>query len=342
MSIKKYIVFGVLFLLAVALYVWSLELGDFTISLFAYSWTYSVFIWFMAPLVALFAFSLMHILFYSLINYLNNNATKRDINKLKTIINQRILNNNIDTSSIKSEQIKDIAKLIGMLKIDVADGDFAFDEDMASNLKYLTQIKRGKYVHPKHINLDVNSSYYHQNIINQINHKDSFAKEVFTSQDEEKYNDELRHYALCEIIKSNKIEDIISIIGGHKICDKGLMKLLKKDAKCNEKKTNECLKNSDILDFVKDTKLSKEQYLEIAKDYLKNCDPDRLISLFDDLKSNDENAMEAYLYILAQYEMLDKLRDILSSLKPNEAKPYKALLDLKDASKQYKISDFIN
>jgi len=343
MSIKKYVFFSLVYIFVVALYVWNLQLEDYTFSLFTYSFTYSVFVWFMAPLVILFGFSLLHILFYSFINFLHNKTIQKDITQLQKIINQKIINNKINQSSIKTPQIKKLADFIECLSVDVLDDKCELVGEMCPKIKYLLKIKNKEYVSSNKLPLDYDNPYYYQNMINKINAKDGFAKEVFNAdEDDDRFNDELREYAINKIIQSNTISEIKEIIEDKKLYIDALFALFTKDAKKLSDNKDDILSNDDILKLTKDVEVSDEQYLKIAKIYLKHCDPDRLISLFDDFKSADENAINAYLYILAQYEMLDKLRSVLSSLKPNEAKPYRALVDLKEASKHYKITDFIN
>jgi hypothetical protein len=65
--------------------------------------------------------------------------------------------------------------------------------------------------------------------------------------------------------------------------------------------------------------------------------PDQLIKLLEELSIDNEAATEAYLYVLFEYEMIDEARSILSGSAQNEYKPYKALLDLKDAGKYYNL-----
>jgi hypothetical protein len=351
MNIKKYIIFGLLFIFAVALYVWNLELDDYTFNIFSYSWTYSIFIWFLAPLVALFIFSLLHIIFYSLVNFLNKKTIERDIDRLQTVISQKMLNNKIELSGFKTEQLKKLANFVEHLNIEVGESDYDFDGNTNANIKYLKKIKNGEYVSSRKLSLDKDSPYYNQNILNKIKTNDDYAKKVFNQFDDDDFSDEHRAYAFDKLINSNNMDEMKQIIADNTLDKSSFLKLINKDSKNsdnkpsnsskNDKKQQQALSNVEILDYAKDIKLSKDEFLNIAKAYLKTSDPEKLISLFDDLKSKDENATNAYLYILAEYEMLDKLRDIIDFLKPQDAKVYRALLDLKDASKQYKISDFV-
>ena len=61
--------------------------------------------------------------------------------------------------------------------------------------------------------------------------------------------------------------------------------------------------------------------------------PEQLIRLFEDIASAKEEYTTSYLYVLAEYEMIDKIRDILVNNSSDEYLPFRALIDLKDAGK---------
>ena len=88
-----------------------------------------------------------------------------------------------------------------------------------------------------------------------------------------------------------------------------------------------------ILTILKKVKLSNEELIEIVKDYKKSMSPDQLIKLFEDLIQEKEEYTTTYLYVLAEFEMVDEMRDILVNSAANEYVAFKALVDLKDAGK---------
>jgi hypothetical protein len=48
-------------------------------------------------------------------------------------------------------------------------------------------------------------------------------------------------------------------------------------------------------------------------------------------------ALDAYVYILFEYEMIEKVRDIFANTSKEELTAFKALLELKDSGKQYTL-----
>ena len=60
---------------------------------------------------------------------------------------------------------------------------------------------------------------------------------------------------------------------------------------------------------------------------------DQILKLFEDIATKKEELTTSYLYVLAEYEMIDTMRDILVNSATNEYVAFKALVDLKDAGK---------
>lgn len=95
--------------------------------------------------------------------------------------------------------------------------------------------------------------------------------------------------------------------------------------------------NSEIIDIVKNVKLTKDDYLEMAKNYKSTLNPDKIIDLFEKLSNQNEEATTAYLFVLSEFEMIDKLREFLANTNENEYVSFKALVDLKDCGKHYNL-----
>ena len=93
----------------------------------------------------------------------------------------------------------------------------------------------------------------------------------------------------------------------------------------------------EILALVKELNFDKKDYLNLAKTYEKILNPDEIISIFEKLSSENDEATTAYLHVLCEFEMIDKLREVLANTQENEFLPFKALLDLKDAGKKYNV-----
>lgn len=110
-------------------------------------------------------------------------------------------------------------------------------------------------------------------------------------------------------------------------------KLFEKDASNNEFGFT----SEEILKIVKDLDYTKEDYLALAKNYEAMLKPDQIIALFEKLSSEIDESTAAYLHVLCEYEMIQKVKEVVSSTPDSEFTAFKALLDLKDAGKHYNL-----
>jgi hypothetical protein len=61
--------------------------------------------------------------------------------------------------------------------------------------------------------------------------------------------------------------------------------------------------------------------------------------MFETISNENELAIDAYLVILFEYEMIDKVRETLNGYSNEEYQPFRALLDLKDSGKNYTLEN---
>jgi hypothetical protein len=93
----------------------------------------------------------------------------------------------------------------------------------------------------------------------------------------------------------------------------------------------------EIIKIVKDLEYTKDDYLELAKNYETISKPDQVIALFEKLSTESEDAISGYLHVLFEFEMISKAREILANTKDSEYAPFKAVLDLKESGKHYNL-----
>ncbi len=101
----------------------------------------------------------------------------------------------------------------------------------------------------------------------------------------------------------------------------------------------------DILDtfiVVLESKLSCADYLKIATSMMHQLSPDENLKLWREYESKYVEAQIAYLYLLFDYEMIEKAGEYLEEHGEDEFKRFRALFDLKKEHKKYKITDLMN
>ncbi|PIF04140.1 MAG: hypothetical protein CSA86_03330 [Arcobacter sp.] len=328
MGLKKYILGSLLFAIVVFGYTFSIESGDYRVQIADFTLILPIALWIVLPMLVLWLLTIIHMAFYGLKNYFTLKAVAKDSQAVISLINKRLRN---ETASINFQNLnfKEIGSILTQLDIDVTNDNFsAEDKDISKTVEQKFNIRSGKYIPSKELKLDNNNPIMIENIKNRLDQDNNFALEVVKSPS--KYSQELIKDAFLRVLEAKSMTSIKKILEDLTF-DNGMVKaLLQKDS---EQKPEFAMTHDLILSMIKKVKLSNSELIEIAKNYKKVMNPDQIIQLFEKLVQEKEEYTTAYLYVLAEYEMIDKMRDILANSATQEYIPFKALIDLKDSGK---------
>jgi hypothetical protein len=328
MGLKKYILGVVVLLTAVFAYTLSILPGDYTLDILNYHFTLPISIWVVLPVLVLAVASILHIIFYGLKNYFSLKAVKKDSESIIFLINQRLLNQT-STKIFQNKYLKQLGQILGQLDIDVSNVDFSSDsKSINKTVEQILAIKNGKYISSKELKLPFDNPLMIQNLINKVNIDIDFALDVLKNS--KKYDFSIIKKAFLKILESKSMTTIKNLVENLELDSDMLIALLKKDS---EQNVEFAMRNELILKLMKKVELSNDQLIIIARTYKKTISPEQIIKLYEELTEYKEEYMSAYLFVLAEYEMIDKMRDILENSASHEFIIYKALVDLKDAGK---------
>jgi len=328
MGLKKYIVGSLLLAIITFGYAFSIVTGDYTVHLLDYTLVLPVAAWVVVPMVLLLVLTIIHISFYGLKNYFMLKAVSKDSTSLTGLIKKRLLNEPSEIKFQNANFIK-IADIVGQLDINVTNSNFSSEnKEIAKAVNQKFMINSGNYIPAKELKLNEKNPIMVQNTKNRISIDDNFALEVLKSPT--KYSQEILKFAFLRSLEKKSMTSIKKVVPDLELDNEMIQALLKKDS---EQKAEFAMPNEMILDIINKGTLSNKDLIEAAKGYKKSMSPDQILKLFEDIASKKEELTTAYLYILAEYEMVDKMRDILVNSSTNEYIPFKALLDLKDAGK---------
>ena len=331
MGFKKYIVFSVLFTGLIYGYTFSLELGDFKITILGISLLLPIAVWIILPLVFLFIATIGHILFYGLINVFKQRAINKDKETIITLVKSNLLEKN-PPKRFKTKAFKELSTILSQLKLNVKDNTFTSSDAELNNLiANIQDINAGKYVSNKSLKLNEMSNLANQNLINKVNEQADFAVDVVKKA--ENYAPNIVRQSFINIINEKSMTTIKKLYKNIKL-DKDLARrLFEKDAANNVFGFSP----EEISKIVKDLEYTTEDYLALARNYESILQPDQIIALFEKLSSEIDASTPAYLHVLFEYEMIDKVREIVDTAQEGEYSSFKALLDLKDAGKHYDL-----
>jgi predicted house-cleaning noncanonical NTP pyrophosphatase (MazG superfamily) len=328
MGLKKYILGSVLLILVVFAYTFSIESGDYRVELLDNVILLPVAAWVVVPTIVLFVLSVLHIIFYGMKNYFEIKSIKKDTSSLKNLLNKKLLKEKTN-EIFKNKDLKEIADILSQLDIDITDTNFSSqDNNVTKTAKQLFEIRAGKFVSTKELKLNDSNPIMVENILNKIKIDDDYALDIVKNS--KKYTPNIVKSAFLRVLESKSITTVKKILEDIKLDSDMLMALFKKDS---EQKVDFAMDNEAIIKLLKSVTLSNSQLIQMANIYKQSMTPDQIIKLFEDLTTIDESYTVVYLYVLSQYEMLDKMRDILENSASDEYLPFKALVDLKDAGK---------
>ena len=331
MGFKKYIVFSVLFIGLIYGYTFSLELGDYKVTILDISLLLPIAVWIIVPIVFLFIATIGHILFYGLINVFKQRAINKDKETMVTLIKSNLLEKN-PPKRFKTKAFKELSAVFSQLKLNVKNDTFtSSDSELNSLIANIQDIKAGKFITDKSLKLNEMSELANQNLINKVNEQPDFAVDVLKKV--ENYAPNVVRQSFINVINEKSMTTIKKLYKNVKL-DKDLARrLFEKDAANNEFGFS----SEEISKIVKDLNYTTEDYLALARNYESILQPDQIIALFEKLSAEIDASTPAYLHVLFEYEMLDKVREIVDTTPEGEYSSFKALLDLKDAGKHYDL-----
>ncbi len=331
MGFKKYFIFSVILIVAIYGFAYSLELGEYNVTLFDYSLTLPVSVWMILPISLLALATFVHILWYGILSYFKQRAIIKDYEDMLKMIKSNLLEKE-DTHKFRTEQFKNLASIFSQLKLDVKDNRFlSLDDELNKIVGNIQDIKEGKYVTDKSFKVLETTNLANLNMLNKINEQIDFAVDVLKKP--ENFSSNIVKQSFENVLKDKSMTTMKKLYKNVKLDKEMAKKLFEKDAANNEFGFTA----EEILRIVRDLEYKKDDYLALAKNYETILKPDQIIALFEKLSNELEDAIPAYLHVLFEYEMIDKARDILVNTKDVEFTAFKALLDLKEAGKHYNL-----
>ncbi|GGD44656.1 hypothetical protein GCM10012288_18710 [Malaciobacter pacificus] len=331
MGFKKYIVFSIIFIVAIYGYAFSLELGDYKITVLDISVNLPVAVWLIVPIVLLFLATIGHILFYGLINIFKTRAIRKDHETMIDLLKANLLGKN-SNKKFKTQGFKSLSKILTQFNFTVKDETFSStDEELNKIVAYVQDIRNGKFISDKSFKLSETSELANLNLLNKINEQVDFAVEVVKKS--ENYPVNVVKHAFDNVLTNKTMTTVKKLYKNIKLDKELAKKLFEKDAANNEFGFT----TEEIIKIVKDLDYKSQDYMMLAKNYETILQPDQIIALFEKLSNELETATPAYLHVLCEYEMIEKVKEIVSATSDDEYTAFKALLDLKDAGKQYNL-----
>jgi len=331
MGLKKYIVFSILLMILVTGYAFSLELGEYTVQISEFQLALPVWVWIISPMLLLFLASVLHMFFYGFKGYLGNRAIVKDEENIIESIKSSLLNKT-DVKAYKRDAFKNLSEILSQLNLTPKEGSFnSSNEEINAIVEKIQKINDGKYLAPKELKLADENPLMVKNALNKLNSDEDYCLEILKRP--ANHSNETIKKAYSVVLASKSMTTVKKILNNIKLDKEMILELFKRDAE----QTDFSLSKEEVIKHIKSANFTKWDFLHLAKLYKNNMLPDDLLKIFEEISATNDLALDSYLYVLFEYEMIDNIRDIFASSAQNELLPYKALLDLKDSGKQYTL-----
>ncbi|HIP44254.1 MAG TPA: fatty-acid--CoA ligase [Sulfurospirillum arcachonense] len=337
MGIKRYILLTVVYMLAIGLYVYSFNGDVYTLSVYKFSLELPIAFWIVLPTILLFIASTTHMMYYSLKVFWKDRALKRDFENFKIALSEKVLGED-STLKYKSEWFKFIGKSLKILKYKEIEDFNTEDERIEANRQVLKDLNDGKIVELKKYRLSSENILLEQNEMNRLQEDTKYSSTILKECKDT--SSELYQKAYFEYIKYASYSDIKKL---DFIPTKDMFRVLMERYLEEEGTVAIKLDLDEIQELLMQFKANREDYLELAYEIKTKLEPDALIALFEKLYNSPEHsaAADAYLYVLNELQMIDKVRDILENSDEEEFEKWKTILFLRDHGKNVNSGLFL-
>jgi len=318
-------------------FAYTINPNDYVVEILDIPFNLPIALWVILPALVLLIASIAHITYYGLKNFFKIQRWRKDADTLDKALYWAVLNEPRDHKFI----IKDIAqsaRVLGNAKLDITDNISGLTPRLSKALNLVNKIKSGEYVDlysEKMGNvLQEGNQILIQNRLNRLENDDKFVEDVVKSPN--LFSDVVSKKAL-EIFSSKenfaKAQRYISSFD-----TKSFFAILER---VNEDDLLEL--DSEILDkFVDTLKFNCQDFVRIANITKKYLNPTENLALFQKYQKENPKAQNAYLYLLFEYELIDEVEKYLDEHDENDFIKFRALLDLRQANKNYKLDDLID
>ena len=334
MGIKRYILVSLIYMLAIGLYVYSFNGEGYTHELFGLSFHLPVAFWVVVPLLLLVIGSVVHLVVYNFKDFLYKRAWKRDFELFQEAAKNKILGENTQPS-YKTDGFKFAGKVLQSMQFNPETAVTFLEEDVAKAAALAISIENGNYEELKKYKLSKNNPIVIKNMINRLKVEPKFALEVLKNcKDLDSTLCQQAYTTLLDFASFNEIKRY-DFPQDKKTFRRLMERYLDADDSFD-------MDIKSIEDMLEQFNADRADYLELAREIKIKLTPDALIALFEKLyNSKGMVAADAYLYVLYDVQMIDKIREILVNSDPDEFVKFKTILFLRDNGKSIDIDKFL-
>ncbi len=276
------------------------------------------------PTTILALLSLLHMLFYRVVEYIQNKSRNSDFRKLEGAIFMNLKGKVDDKPQYTTKLYRDMGELLSVSKIVLNNGAELNDGNKFKKIvDNINAIKNGAVLQLDH------SVGYHIKELNYWNmlREDSHSAESILME-RGFYSDELYAHAFAHLCKFATYSTIQRYMRWFNI--EALFSILQRvDAEVDGLD----LGKGEILDLISSVPFSRDSYTRLAKTIkYSSMSPDFRLELFKHLIEKSDEAIEGYLYTLLNLEMTKEAEETIQEHQVEHIDHIKAYITLKKHS----------
>lgn len=328
MKIKLFIFTSIIYILVIGALAFKLDLGYYNLTLFNHSLELPITLWLILIVGVFFIFALMHICFYNFLKDLKFKHFFKDYNKFETYISDLLLEKK-SKISFQTTEFKKVSQLSNLLINKEKNENFPKINEI---LNILDEINNGKYLNIKKLKLDENNKIFINNEKNHIKEDVNFAFSKIKHLNS--ISNEIEKFAFENVLENasyDKIKDLKIIKEKEDV-----LKIIKRF-----EKDNLALSHAEFEILLSKSNLSEKEYLNTAKTINTKFEPNIIINIFKKIKNEKEEALRAYLYLLANFGMYDELLEQIKNDENNKFEDFSLVLFLREHNKKINLDYLI-
>jgi hypothetical protein len=278
-------------------------------------------------------------MFYGAKNFFKFKRWEKDSARLNNALYWSLLNEP-KVNKFNLPKLKETASLLQVSNIKVSGTVDGVSEKIQSALNIISELDKGECVDFKEKKLSDALSNDNplviKNHLNCLKKEENFSEEVLQSKDrysEIVFKEALNNFAnSSSFFKARKYSKVFN--------RESFITLISRITRDDDLGLSQTILDEFIVDLNSELKCS--DFLLIANITKKQLTPDENLKLFREYDKKYTKAQTAYLYLLFEYEMIEKAGEYLDEHDPDEFMRFRALHDLKREHTKYKITDLMN
>ncbi len=339
MRLGLYILASIVLMTMVGIFIYTFNPNEYSHNFFGVYFTMPVAIWVIIPMLLLMFASVIHMMFYGTKNFFKFKKWEKDSDNLNNALYWSLLNEP-KPQKFNLPKLKETASLLQVSHIHVKGTVDGVSEKIQSALNIINEIEKGKCIDFREKKLggalSKDNPLVIKNSLNCLEKDENFAEMVLQNKEQfpkEVFKKALERFAeQTDFIKARKYSKIFN--------RESFMILISRVTRDENLGLDQTILDEFIHDLNKEFKCS--DYLFIANVTKKQLSPDENLKLFRSYDQQYPKAQTAYLYLLFDYEMIEKAGEYLDEHDEDEFMRFRALYDLKKEHKKYKITDLMN